>query len=127
MRSMTGYGRGDADLAGAKFSVELYSVNRKQSDIVVNLPRDLTELEPRVRQVVNEKISRGRTTVSVGLHESANGPRNLALDTALARSYHEAMLTLHKALSAPGERTIATILLTPGALHTPEHTDAADD
>ena len=85
MRSMTGYGRGEVDHGGAKFSVELYSVNRKQSDIVVNLPRDLTELEPRVRQVVNEKISRGRTTVSVGLHESANGPRNLALDTALAK------------------------------------------
>ena len=118
---MTGYGRGDADLAGAKFSVELYSVNRKQSDIVVNLPRDLTELEPRVRQVVNEKISRGRTTVSVGLHESANGPRNLALDTALARSYHEAMLTLQKELSAPGEITIGTILQAPGVMRSPEH------
>ena len=41
MRSMTGYGRGEVDYNGAKFSVELNSVNRKQSDIVVNLPRDL--------------------------------------------------------------------------------------
>src|SRR2546421_2727155 len=127
MRSMTGYGRGDADLAGAKFSVELYSVNRKQSDIVVNLPRDLTELEPRVRQVVNEKISRGRTSVSVGLHESANGPRNLALDTALARSYHEAMLTLQKELSAPGEITIGTILQAPGVMRSPEQSIDADE
>src|SRR5438094_8425227 len=127
MRSMTGYGRGEVDHGGAKFSVELYSVNRKQSDIVVNLPRDLTELEPRVRQVVNEKISRGRTTVSVGLHESANGPRNLALDTALARSYHEAMLTLQKELSAPGEITIGTILQAPGVMRSPEHSLNADD
>ena len=127
MRSMTGYGRGEVDHGGAKFSVELYSVNRKQSDIVVNLPRDLTELEPRVRQVVNEKISRGRTTVSVGLHESANGPRNLALDTALARSYHEAMLTLQKELSAPGEITIGTILQAPGVMRSPEHIVDAND
>ena len=41
MRSMTGYGRGEIDCNGIKFSVELNSVNRKQSDIVVNLPRDL--------------------------------------------------------------------------------------
>ena len=49
MRSMTGYGRGEADHAGTKISVELNSVNRKQSDIVVNLPRDLAMLEPRIR------------------------------------------------------------------------------
>ena len=127
MRSMTGYGRGDADHGGTKFSVELNSVNRKQSDIVVNLPRDLTELEPRVRQVVNEKISRGRTTVSVALQESANGARKLALDTGLARSYHEAMLTLQKELSAPGEITIGTILQAPGVMRSPEHSIDADE
>ena len=73
MRSMTGYGRGDADHAGTKFSVELNSVNRKQSDIVINLPRDLAALEPRIRQAINEKISRGRMNVLVGLHQGANG------------------------------------------------------
>ena len=41
---MTGYGRGEADFNGAKLTVELNSVNRKQSDIVVNLPRDLAGL-----------------------------------------------------------------------------------
>ena len=44
MRSMTGYGRGEIDHNGTKFSVELNSVNRKQSDIVLNLPRDLAEV-----------------------------------------------------------------------------------
>jgi uncharacterized protein (TIGR00255 family) len=119
---MTGYGRGEADRGGTKISVELNSVNRKQSDIVMNLPRDLTELEPRIRQTINEKISRGRMNVLVTLQESANGARQLALDTGLARSYHEAMLTLQKELSAPGEITIGTILQAPGVMRSPEHT-----
>jgi uncharacterized protein (TIGR00255 family) len=126
MRSMTGYGRGEVDHAGAKFSVELNSVNRKQSDIVVNLPRDLVELEPRIRQTINEKISRGRTNVFVSLHDGASGIHNLALDTALARSYHEAMLTLQKELSAPGEITIGTILQAPGVMRSPEHSIDAE-
>jgi uncharacterized protein (TIGR00255 family) len=120
MRSMTGYGRGEVDHNGAKFSVELNSVNRKQSDIVVNLPRDLAELEPRIRQVINEKISRGRTNVVIAMHNGADGPRTLALDTALARSYHEAMRALQKELSAPGEITIGTILQAPGVMRFPE-------
>lgn len=124
---MTGYGRGEVDHGGAKLSVELNSVNRKQSDIVVNLPRDLAELEPRIRQTINEKISRGRMNVLVTLQESANGARKLALDTGLARSYHEAMLTLQKELSAPGEITIGTILQAPGVMRSPEHSiDAAE-
>jgi len=107
---MTGYGRAETDHGGTKFSVELNSVNRKQSDIVVNLPRDLAELEPRIRQTINENISRGRTNVVVTFHNGQNGARNLALDADLARSYHEAMRALQKELDAPGEITISTIL-----------------
>lgn len=117
---MTGYGRGEADHEGAKFSVELNTVNRKQSDIVVNLPRDLAELEPRIRQTINENVSRGRTNVLVCLHNGSHGPRKLALDTELARSYHEAMRALQKELSAPGEITIGTILQAPGVMRAPE-------
>ena len=127
MRSMTGYGRGEADHAGTKISVELNSVNRKQSDIVINLPRDLAALEPRIRQAINEKISRGRMNVMIGLQEGANGASALALDTALARSYHQAMLTLQKELSAPGEITIGTILQAPGVMRSPEQSVQPDE
>ena len=124
---MTGYGRGEVDHGGAKLSVELNSVNRKQSDIVVNLPRDLAELEPRIRQTINEKISRGRMNVLVTVQESANGARKLALDTNLARFYHEAMLALQKELHAAGEITIGTILQAPGVMRSPEQSvDAID-
>src|SRR6478736_2035935 len=120
MRSMTGYGRGETDHEGTKFTVELNSVNRKQSDVVINLPRDLVELEPRIRQTINENISRGRTNATVSLHSGTNGARNLALNTELARSYHEAMRSLQKELNAPGEITIATILQAPGVMRFPE-------
>ncbi len=75
---MTGYGRGEADCEGIKLSVELSTVNRKQSEIAINLPRDLTELEARIRQAINARISRGRTNVLVAHHASAD-----AIDTIL--------------------------------------------
>jgi uncharacterized protein (TIGR00255 family) len=94
---------------------------------VVNLPRDLAELEPRIRQAINENISRGRTNVMVTLHEGSNGGRKLALDTELARSYHAAMLELQKELEAPGEITIGTILQAPGVMRLPEQTINAEE
>ena len=122
MRSRTGYGRGETDHNGTKFSVELNSVNRKQSDIVINLPRDLAALEPQIRQTINENISRGRTNVVVSYHNGSGGPRKLALDTELARSYHDAMCALQKDLDVPGEITIGSILQAPGVMRTPEET-----
>jgi len=120
MRSMTGYGRGETDHSGTKFSVEVNSVNRKQSDIVINLPRDLTALEPQIRQTINENISRGRTNVVVSYHNGSSGPRTLALDVDLARTYHDAMRALQKELNAPGEITIGAILQAPGVMRAPE-------
>ncbi len=113
---MTGYGRGEIDRDGTKFTVSLNSVNRKQSDIVINLPRELAELEPRIRQAINEKLSRGRTSVVVGCEDGAPQNRKLALDTTLARSYHEAMLALQKQLGVAGEITIGSILQAPGVM-----------
>src|SRR5438034_755308 len=124
---MTGYGRAEIHHDGTKFSVELNSVNRKQSDIVINLPRDLAELEPRIRQTINESISRGRTNANITFHSGGNGARNLALDTELARSYHEAMRALQKELNAPGEITISTILQAPGVMRFPEQAVCAEE
>ena len=117
---MTGYGRGETDYSGTKFSVELNSVNRKQSDVVINLPRDLAALEPQIRQTINENISRGRTNVVVSYQNGSSGPRKLALDVDLARSYHDAMRALQKELNAPGEITIGAILQAPGVMRAPE-------
>ncbi|HRQ88192.1 MAG TPA: YicC family protein, partial [Bacteroidia bacterium] len=60
MRSMTGYGRGEAVANGWKLEVELSGVNRKQADISVSLPAALAELEGEARSLIGKAVSRGR-------------------------------------------------------------------
>ena len=124
---MTGYGRGQSAFNGAKFSVELNSVNRKQSDVTVSLPREFAELEPRLRDVINARIARGRLNVVVSYHNSASASPKLALDTGLARTYYRAMQDLQKDLEASGEISIETVLRAPGVLRMPEEHVAVDD
>jgi uncharacterized protein (TIGR00255 family) len=127
MRSMTGYGRGQSILNGNKISVELNSVNRKQSDVVVTLPRELSEIEPRVRDVINSEITRGRLMVVIAAHYSPSSAQRLGLDSALARTYFDAMVGLQKELGAPGEVSIETVLRAPGVLHVAEEQIALDE
>lgn len=128
MRSMTGYGRGQSVRNGSKFTVELNSVNRKQSDVVVTLPRELAEIEPRVRDVINAEVTRGRLNVVIACHHSGPGAEAALLDAKLARSYYKAIVDLQKELGAVGEIGIETILRAPGVMRTvdaaPEPEDA---
>jgi uncharacterized protein (TIGR00255 family) len=124
---MTGYGRGQSAQNGSKFSVELNSVNRKQSDVVVTFPRELAELEPRVRDVINAEVARGRLNVVIAAHYSAASGQSVALDTNLARTYFRAMVELQKELNAAGEISIETVLRAPGVLRVPEEQLPVDD
>jgi len=128
MRSMTGYGRAESERNGAKITVEINSVNRRQSDIVISLLRELSAFEPRVRQAVSDRITRGRTNIVVGYERTTSAAaRSLALDSALARSYHESMRALQDELRVTGEITIGMILQAPGVLRFAEEGLAPND
>jgi uncharacterized protein (TIGR00255 family) len=67
MKSMTGYGRGEHTQEGYKIATEISSVNRRQSEINVYLPRELEALDGRVRTEINRRIARGRVTARITL------------------------------------------------------------
>ena len=117
MRSMTGYGRGESARGGFKFTVELNSINRKQSDIVINLPKEFVELEPRIRDEINAHLARGRINVVVAYHRSdAKAEESVELDVALAKAYYRAIRKLQKQIKLNGSLTLDTILRAPGVM-----------
>lgn len=123
---MTGYGRGECAQNGFKITLELSSVNRKQSEIVVNLPRDLEPLESRVRDEINRKIARGRLTVRATLQSGGeDGAGRVQVNTALAKAYARELKKLAAELKVSGDVTLDLLMRAPGVLRTdPEVSDA---
>ncbi len=122
MRSMTGYGRGKVTFAGQSITVEISSVNRKQSEIALTLPRSLGEIEPRLRDEINARISRGRLTVAVVLHEASNRAQlgaGSTINLAAAKDYHSQLQRLCRHLKLSDSISIETILRGPGVLGEP--------
>jgi len=96
---MTGYGRGGAQAGGIRFVVEMSAVNRKQCEIVLNVPRELAALEPGIRARVQEEVSRGRVVVSVAPDLAADSAAKLVqVDLALARGFAAALEQLRRDL-----------------------------
>ena len=125
---MTGYGRGECAQDGFKVTVELSSVNRKQSEISVALPRELEVLEAQIRDVVNRSIARGRLTARVSLH-AAEGrlSSRVRLNSGLAKAYVRELNHLAKDLKLAGPITLDLIARVPGVLQTDEEMGEAED
>src|SRR5512140_2044187 len=99
MKSMTGYGRGECTQDGFKVTVELSSVNRKQTEISVNLPREMEMLEARIREVIHRHISRGRLSVWVTLYAGAGLLSfRFLLNVPLAKAYARELSKFSKQL-----------------------------
>lgn len=65
MRSMTGFGRGSASGEDFSVSVELRTVNNRFLDVNLRLSGELQALEPRLKQLIGERLSRGRVEVNI--------------------------------------------------------------
>lgn len=115
MKSMTGFGRGEAADGELRCCVELSSVNRKQGDIEVRLPREHGGLEAEVRRRAAGLLSRGRLAVAV-MVERVSGPgAELRVDRALAAQYAEALRELDREhFGGRGQVGAEALLRAPG-------------
>lgn len=118
---MTGHGRGESTGAGCRVTVELSSVNRRQGEVTIHLPRELEALEAGVRKEINQHVSRGRLTVKVSLHAAEDAAaRRLRLNVPLARAYVRELRRLTGELKLEGPVTLEMLLRAPGVLQSDE-------
>jgi uncharacterized protein (TIGR00255 family) len=128
MKSMTGYGRGECACNGFKVMVELSSVNRRQSELLVYLPRELEPLEARVRDEVNRHVARGRLTARITWHVAESGMvGRVHLNTGLAKAYARELERLAKRLKLDGDVTMDMLLRIPGVVKSEEIISDADE
>lgn len=115
MKSMTGYGRGEQIQEGYKIVTEVSTVNRKQAEINVYLPRELEPLDARARTEVNRVIARGRVTVRVTLHLTESALVSHAqVNTTLAKAYARELRKLAGELKIASDLTLEVLVRAPG-------------
>jgi uncharacterized protein (TIGR00255 family) len=92
--SMTGFGRGTAQVSGAIATVELRSVNNRFCDVTVRLPRNLNEYEPEIQRIVKDTLARGRITVTVQVEQQADAQAPMQVNASLAQGYKHLLESL---------------------------------
>jgi uncharacterized protein (TIGR00255 family) len=114
IKSMTGFGEGAASAGGIRVVVEMSSVNRKQLDVNISLPRNLITLDALVQGLVRQEFSRGRISGMVRV-DAADGPGGtVKVDAQLAAQYVEGIRAIAKKLKLPDDLGAETLARLPG-------------
>ncbi|VGO22644.1 YicC/YloC family endoribonuclease [Pontiella sulfatireligans] len=126
LKSMTGFGEGSASAGGIRVLVELSSVNRKQLDINVSLPRHLITLDAQVQRLVRCEFTRGRVSGIIRVEVADGSAGAVKIDEKLATQYAEAIRKTAKRLKLADDLGAETIARLPGVLSVEQESQDAD-
>jgi uncharacterized protein (TIGR00255 family) len=121
MRSMTGFGIGEASLRAGRLSVEVRSLNHRFLDVRVRLPPELTDHGFFVEQLCRERLVRGRYDISVKVDTAALSALEFDLDRA--RSAYAALCRLRDEVAPTSEVPLSLLGSFPSLLVSPANAD----
>ena len=129
MRSMTAFGRAQTLWGDRTLCVEIRSVNSRFLDCSVRLPRVLSMLEMQIKPYLQSRgISRGKVDVSISIEVLETEGIDIALDTAYAKGYIEALRRLRDEFGLADDISVMSVARNQEIfnVHKPEE-DAEED
>ena len=113
IKSMTGYGRGEAVLHGRTITVEIRSVNNRYLDCTIKLPRIYVFAEDAIKTRVQAHISRGKTDVFVTIGPSESGDVSVSVNKPVADGYYKALCDLRDAYGLKDDISVSLLSRMP--------------
>ncbi len=125
-RSMTGFASINTHLGDTEVKWEVRSVNSRYLELHFRLPDNFRSIEPRLRDLLRQKLSRGKVEVFLKVHESLFN-HQVKIDVDQVQSLLSAVAEIEASLPASSVLSPLDILKWPGVLHQQTSTDVSDE
>lgn len=127
IKSMTGFGKGEAQYGDKKFRVELRSLNSKQLDLSVKLPGRYRAVEAEVRAIVTRELQRGKVDCFISV-EAATAETSAHINREAFKAYVEELREVCDTnLLAPDSDALLRAVLRMPDVVTSEEQEVADE
>lgn len=120
IRSMTGFGQGEATDDKFAVRVEIKSVNHRYLDVFLRVPKQYMQLEETLRSEISERIARGRVEATVSVEEFGDKERSVQINAPLLQGYLKALELVKKQMASDETVTLEQVLSLPGILEVEE-------
>jgi uncharacterized protein (TIGR00255 family) len=115
IKSMTGYGKMESTIKGKHVSIEVRSLNSKGLDVSTRMPGVYREKELSVRNLVADKLERGKIDLSVFV-ESAEGVRGTQINKEVVKNYYSQLKTISKSIKEEPDDLLGIIMRLPDVM-----------
>ena len=126
IKSMTGFGKSTGDIADTPVTVEVSTVNHRFLDAHYRLPYEWNVLEARLREVVGNRLVRGKLNVNVSRKRGQSTAQRLKLDAAIARQYLDASRQLGELAGKTDTLSVDILAQLPGVFVAEEREEDAE-
>ena len=96
--SMTGFGRAEVNKNGITVSTEVRSVNSRYLDVTLRLPRNFSQREKEIKDIVRSYLNRGNLNMIVKIEHDSNDIVPLKVNKAAAKSYYKLLNEIRKSV-----------------------------
>ena len=112
LKSMTGFGRAEKNVADKTFLVDIKSLNGKQFELQLKIPAFLKPFEIDIRRLLSEKLGRGSVDCIISLKDTGTA-KPVTINTDLAKAYYQPLAELSKALNLDASNILSTLVKLP--------------
>lgn len=125
-QSMTGFGRASVRAATGSVTVELRSTNHRYLEIDQRWPSGFSVLQARLAEILRDHMHRGRVEAQVYIQGDGRQARRVVVDEALARRYHETLISLKGRFGIKNSVALEHLLSLPQLISIEETRQPAD-
>lgn len=110
MKSMTGFGRCQRAVDGRDITVEVKAVNHRYFEFSTRLPRGLGYMEDKLKALVQGRVARGKTELTLTVVNQQGLPAVVQLNEGLAASYVQQLRDFGRQHSLPDDLALSALL-----------------
>ncbi|MFY0601166.1 MAG: YicC family protein [Cyclobacteriaceae bacterium] len=124
--SMTGFGAAEGSTQSHQIKVEIRTLNSKFLDINLRLPRELSEKELEIRNLIGQHLGRGKVNFAIDLTAVGLTEPTVQINEILFKSYYDEFLNLASKVGADTADVYKLALQSPDVITNRENAEIAD-
>ena len=109
IKSMTGFGRCEAEINGREITVEIKSVNHRYFEFTCRTPRGYGFLDDKLKSYVNSRVSRGKIDMFVTVGANDEAPSEVTVNHQLVSGYLNAMKEISDTYGVENDVTVVSL------------------
>ena len=127
VKSMTGFGRGEYSDGKRNVTAEIRTVNHRYADITVKMPKRYSFAEEAVKNIVKQKIRRGKAEVSIIFETLTEADITVRLNEPVADQYLHNLQQMREKYGLSGDIDLQLLSSMPDVLKAIPDVDDEDE